>query len=156
MSMAETAHILDSLERLRDACHRNSVEHGFWDEAEQNVQRPDPNHPGMALYGPMATKPWNFGEKVALLHSELSEMFEAWRKNLRDSDKDVRIIDPSCRTKDDPVGTRRLTCVEEEMADVFIRLLDLAGKLKIDVGRVILAKMEYNRGRPHMHGGRKC
>lgn len=102
------------------------------------------------------TKPWNFGEKIALIHSELSEMFEAWRKNVKESDKDIVVIDPTCRTAEDPIGSRRITAIEEEMADTFIRLLDLAGKLDIDLGRVTLAKMAYNRNRPHLHGGRKC
>lgn len=124
--------------QLRDACHQNSVDKGFWDEGEEEVA---PN-----VY--IDTKPWNFGEKVALIHSELSEMFEAWRKNITTNDKGIHVIDTD--------GPRPMTAIEEEMADTFIRLLDLCGKLDINVGRVIMAKMEYNRNRPHMHGGRKC
>ena len=138
MGMAETVKILDALETLRDAAHQNSKEKGFW--------------------GPTTDTPWNFGEKVALIHTELSEMFEAWRcgKSESESEKDIRIIDSGHRSAEDPIGTRRITAIEEEMADTFIRLLDLCGKLDIDVGRVILAKMVYNKNRPHMHGGRKC
>lgn len=133
MSMSEVVEVLDVMEKLRDACHKNSVNHGFWD------------------------KEYNFGEKIALIHSELSEMFEAYRKGVGDKacDKDIIIIDPHYRTEHDLVGHRRITAIEEEVADVFIRLFDLCGKLNIDVGRVILAKMEYNRSRPYMHN-RKC
>lgn len=133
MSMSDVVRVLDTLETLRDSCHRNSKEKGFWD-----------------------VEPWNFGEKIALIHSELSEMFEAWRKNARESEKDIHIIDPKYRSEDNTIGTRRITAIEEEVADVFIRLMDLCGKLDIDVGRVVLAKMQYNTGRPHMHGGCKC
>lgn len=123
--MFETAMLLELLEKLRDKCHQNSKDKGFWDKED-----------------------WNFGEKVALIHTELSEMFEWYRKGLKNSEKDIQIVDCGI--------TRRITGIEEEMADVFIRLLDLCGKLNIDVGRVILAKMEYNSTRPYMHGGRKC
>lgn len=148
--MFETAMFLELMEKVRDLCHQNSKDKGFWDEGVRwlRSENKDPE--------PIVVKPWNFGEKVALIHSELSEMFEAWRCNKTESDKDICVIDPLRRTEADPIGTRRITAVEEEMADTFIRLLDLCGKLDIDVGRVILAKMEYNKGRPHMHGGRKC
>lgn len=138
--MFETAMFFELMEKVRNLCHQNAKDKGFWGE-----------HPE----GTDAT-PWNFGVKIALLHSELSELFEAWRKNVGDSDKDIKIIDPNHRTADDPIGTRRITAIEEEVADTFIRLFDLCGKLDIDVGRVVLAKMNYNKSRPHMHGGRKC
>lgn len=37
MSMSETVRILEALEILRDAAHKNSVDHGFWDEGEIRV-----------------------------------------------------------------------------------------------------------------------
>lgn len=42
--------------------------------------------------------------------------------------------------------------MEEEIADVFIRLCDFCGRYKIDLGRITLVKMQYNADRPHMHG----
>ncbi len=151
--MFETTMFLDLMEKLRDFCHQNSVNHGFWDEGEQTSTVDGCMGPQEVI---TKTKPWNFGEKVALIHTELSEMFEAWRKGIGDSDKDIRVIDPTKRSVDDPIGSRRITAIEEEVADVFIRLMDLCGKLDIDVGMVVLAKMAYNQTRPHMHGGRKC
>ena len=144
-TMFEQAMFLELMERVRDLCHQNSKEKGFWDEGERRVIVDGCMGPDEVV---QKTKPWNFGEKVALIHSELSEMFEAWRKNVKETEKDISIIDGG--------NTRRMTAIEEEMADTFIRLFDLCGKLDIDIGRVILAKMEYNKSRPHMHGGRKC
>ncbi len=43
---------------------------------------------------------------------------------------------------------------EEEVADAIIRLLDMAGYRKLRIGAAIMAKHEYNRGRPPLHGKR--
>lgn len=150
--MFETAMFLELMEKVRDLCHQNSKDKGFWDEGEETFTEDTVS--GDVKYT-VKTKPWNFAEKIALIHSELSEMLEAWRKGTNESEKDITIIDnTSCDA--DGIGTRRITAIEEEVADVYIRLMDLCGKLDIDVGRVVLAKMNYNRNRPHMHGGRKC
>jgi len=39
-----------------------------------------------------------------------------------------------------------------ELADVLIRLLDLAGALGIDLGALVKEKHEFNQTRPHKHG----
>lgn len=49
-------------------------------------------------------------------------------------------------------GVRRLTNEEEELADIAIRLADYCGYRGIDLGAVILSKMQYNSTRPYMHG----
>ena len=43
----------------------------------------------------------------------------------------------------------------EELADVQIRLLDLAGGCGVDFDEAVLAKMDKNRGRGHRHGGKR-
>ena len=42
----------------------------------------------------------------------------------------------------------------EELADIVIRTLDLAGGLNLDIGSSIEAKVEKNKGRPYRHGKR--
>lgn len=71
--------------------------------------------------------------KIALLHSEVSEMLEAERKP---------------RESDHLPGE---TQIAEEVADVFIRLAHYAHKKGINLGDIILKKMNFNDGRPHMH-----
>ncbi len=67
---------------------------------------------------------------LALIHSEVSEALEGFRHN-------------------DPVN------FAEELADIIIRVLDLAGGLKIDIDAEVEAKMEINRHRGERHGGKR-
>lgn len=71
----------------------------------------------------------NFGEVVALMHSELSEALEADRKNLMDDKLPHR---PG---------------VEVEFADCIIRILDTAAALGLDVAGAIIEKNRFNRER---------
>lgn len=68
--------------------------------------------------------------KLALIHSEVSEALEA-----------------------DRVGDREN--LQEEIADILIRTLHLARYLAMDIGEVVLRKIEYNRTRPIMHGNKR-
>ena len=69
----------------------------------------------------------NMLEKLCLVHSEVSEVAEAYRDN-------------------DRVG------FNEEIADTFIRLMDICGTLDIDIESEIKEKMKKNRNRPYYHG----
>lgn len=71
----------------------------------------------------------NFGEVVALMHSELSEALEADRKGLADDKlphRDGR---------------------EVEFADCIIRILDTAAALGLDVAGALIEKNRFNRQR---------
>lgn len=65
--------------------------------------------------------------KLMLVVSELSEAAEAVRKN-------------------------SLIAFKEELADAFIRLLDIVGALNIDIEVEIREKMYKNEKRPYRHG----
>lgn len=82
-------------------------------------------------------------EKIALIHSELSEALEA----LRDCDE-AQPRGPSS----EKINASNL---EEELADAIIRIMDLGEILSLDIGRAIVLKMEYNRTRPRHHGRKK-
>lgn len=77
----------------------------------------------------------NDGEMIALMHSELSEALEALRHG-------------------NPLSEHipEFTAVEEEFADLVIRLLDMCHGRNIRLADAIVAKMKFNANRPHMHG----
>ncbi len=75
------------------------------------------------------------GCKIALIHSELSEAIEY----IRNGDG-----------PDDKLPNRRGG--EVELADAIIRIMDLAEYMRYDIAGALLAKHEFNRNRPPLHG----
>ena len=48
-----------------------------------------------------------------------------------------------------------LTAFEEELADIVIRVFDLAKYKDINIGRALAIKANYNEKREYRHGGEK-
>ena len=69
----------------------------------------------------------NIGEALMLIVTELAEAMEAYRKQDQEN-------------------------FREEVADTFIRLLDLCGGLKLDIEEEIEKKSQKNKNRPYKHG----
>lgn len=84
----------------------------------------------------------NISEKLMFVVTELGEACEALRKGSRQE---------YGKTEDVQYAWRKDT-FEDELADTVIRILDLCGYLKIDLGWQILKKIQYNVGRPKKHG----
>lgn len=84
-----------------------------------------------------------FGDRIALVHSELSEALEAYRGG---SEPNVSWKDP-----DDgkPEG------VPSELADVVIRVAHMCALYGINLEEAVKEKLEYNKTRPYMHGGKR-
>lgn len=72
----------------------------------------------------------NVGELLCLVHSEVSEAMEGYRKNLMD----------------DKLPHRSM--LEVELADVLIRIFDIAGAHNLDLGGAIAEKRSFNANRP--------
>lgn len=78
------------------------------------------------------------GEALLLMHAEISEAAEA-----------LRVGDPASEK------IPSFTCVEEELADVVIRIMGYAKVHHLRVGAAIEAKMAYNETRSFRHGGKR-
>jgi len=101
------------LDPLAAILHETAIEKGFW-QGEINYDK--------------------IGNKLALVHSEVTEVLEAIRKNKGSEE------------------------VVEEIADVLIRILDVyaamknTGDLTHSLDEVLFNKIEKNKTRPTLHG----
>lgn len=98
-------------------CHNDQVDAGWWHEVIP------------AMNGTNVPLQRNFGELIALIHSELSEALEGDRKDLMD----------------DKLPQFKMAHVE--LGDALIRICDLAGAMGVDLGTIVVAKLAYNRQR---------
>lgn len=123
-----------SIAELQKQAHENSKNKGFWDG------------------------PFNMGEKLALIHGEVSEAMEADRKGRYADCQDLQEMTQEYTWEDSQISF--ITTFkkdikdswEDEMADAVIRIMDLCEYKGIDLEWHIQQKMKYNATRPHMHG----
>lgn len=119
----------ETINELTAELHAGNVQKGFWDNER------------------------NFGECVALVHSELSEALEGDRAKriLRPGDiEQVEVLEGEAFLEafvEKIKGTR-----EVELVDAAYRIFDLAAGIGFDFERLIRLKMKYNAKRPPKHG----
>lgn len=145
--------IARGLEVASRAIYLNNVEKGWWEDPSRN-----------------------FGELMALIHSEVSEALEAYRDGdditdiayeypdlyevVNDSGETVRIVgaqeDSTLQTEDGEIILGKPVGVASELADVIIRILDAAEGLNIPVAQALIEKHQYNQTRSYRHGQKKA
>ena len=84
---------------------------------------------GLAVDAGWHDKPREAGTMLALIHSEVSEALEGFRKNIND----------------DHLTHRKMA--EVELADAVIRIFDLAGSQGFDIGQALIEKLIFNTSR---------
>lgn len=100
-----------AVNQLVAICHSASYNAGWWHNKDGTSTKDNP---------------LTFGNKLLLIHSEISECMEGDRKGLQD----------------DKLPHRPMR--EVELADAVIRILDLAGAYGMDLGGALVEKMAFN------------
>lgn len=111
-----------ALNTLSAIIHQRNVEAGWWTDKNTGADLRGKDEFGRDIR--------NVPEMLCLIHSEVSEAMEGYRKGLMDDKLPHR------------------TMIEVELADVFIRIFDLAGAHKMDLSGAVLEKLAFNRVRP--------
>jgi hypothetical protein len=93
-----SAHIQTAADILTRTCHEAALASGWWTDENGNL------------------KAYNTPEKLCLVHSEISEAMEGFRKDANDEHLPHR------------------KSFEVELADAVIRVFDLAGRSGLDLG----------------------
>lgn len=107
--------VVQAVTDLVTFCHTASTSAGWWTDLKTGES---------LIHAPRVIP-----EKLCLIHSEVSEALEGYRKDLMD----------------DKLPHRKM--VEVELADACIRIFDLAGAMGLDLGGALAEKMEFNRTR---------
>jgi NTP pyrophosphatase (non-canonical NTP hydrolase) len=93
----------------------------------------------------------NIGEMLCLIHSEVSEALEADRENIY-SNCDISTYSDFDESFIEWFKKHVKDSFEDELADIMIRVMDLAESKGINLEDHIKAKMKYNSLREHKHG----
>jgi NTP pyrophosphatase (non-canonical NTP hydrolase) len=108
--MTDAEVINNPINTLVKSCHHLAKHAGWWD-------------------GLLPPAQGTVAEKLLLIHSEVSEATEGFRKDLMD----------------DKLPHRKM--IEVELADALIRIFDLAGAMGLDLGGAVAEKLAYNATR---------
>lgn len=106
--------VFQAVNLLQSTCHDRARNAGWWVEKNGDDIR---------------ANPLCFGNKLLLVHTELSEAVEGDRKKLMD----------------DHLPHREMR--EVELADALIRIFDLAGGYGFDLAGAVVEKLNYNAKR---------
>lgn len=139
-----------NLNEMAKEINAANVAKGFYEEPETLIKIVEAEAPGLVP----AMQRLFFAQRIALITSEASEALESNRKE-KVFDNKWQGLDWDAMDESDfkEAFERHVKDTQEdETADVLIRLLDLAGYMKIDLDFHVAAKLKYNSLRPYKHG----
>lgn len=123
--------LVQVINQLQKEIHENNVEAGWWKERDQLQAAGDAA--GLSQYTRLAIE----SQLCALHVTEISEAVDGMRGGNKPDDK-----------------IPEFSCVEAELADAIIRILDHAAKYGYRIGDAIITKVQYNTTRGHKHGNK--
>ena len=138
MSFENTEKISSTINDLSKSIYKHNSEVGWWDDLDlkrgliDRVLKNDnlsEDTKSEVLDSINTSINLIITQKLALIHSEISEALEGLRKDL----------------KDDHLPEYDMFAVE--LADAILRILDLAGAFDIPIGSIVMKKLEYNTKR---------
>lgn len=134
------------IKEFQKEVHENAKAHGWWDKERTPA------------------------ELLCLIHSEVSEALEEVRsgvdvrKTYYSGKRKARVDSQGftsqvIHTSDTPkvidgVDVNKPEGVPAELADIIIRVLDMAEHYGIDMEAALKEKHEFNKSRPYKHGGK--
>jgi NTP pyrophosphatase (non-canonical NTP hydrolase) len=146
----------ESIRTFQTFCNDHARERGFYEDVDElhtlMAELKAQGHDRLAnfLYAS------HLGNRLMLIVGEVSEAHEEERSGHSPSETYYSETTKSMATEDYPyfkVEHRfKPEGVPSELADIFIRLLDHAGELGVDLASAVKEKLEYNATREYLHG----
>lgn len=113
-------------DKMQERVHDNAVKKGFWADPLIALEGRVPDEEIRVL---------RICRALLLVHTELSEAAEAVRAHGPESE-----------------SIPGFSNLEEELADVVIRIMDLSEKFGLRLSQAVIKKHLHNMERPHKHG----
>lgn len=141
-----------TIQQIQEDVHSTVRSKGFWNQ-EQLIDK-------ASIEDAQEIRDLIIAQKLALIHSEVSEALEACRAGKRADVESYKVatgITLDDVQEDIAVQSRAYKdyikdSLEGELAGTVIRVMDLCGWLGIDLGWFIEQELEYNKSRPTKHG----
>lgn len=166
----------EALREIAHACFKNSRDHGWHEEtkvgpylrallaeAEKKIGVPPDILDTLRAFAKQMERDKDapIMVKLALIGSEVGEAVEAYRDKHQDPAgtyyrQGPELVLATDEDHADETFWRRYKPegLGSELADIVIRVFDLAGLVGIDIAAEIERKMKYNESRPYRHGGK--
>ena len=126
---------IEQFQKLQSEVHDTASSKGWWDGrfALQGIA---------ATYAPERSEFARVNNQLALLMLITTELAEAAEGIRHGNPPDDKIPE--------------FSATEAELADAIIRIMDMAEAYGWRVAEAVVAKAEMNKGRAHMHGGKRA